>query len=316
MMVNIKELSQIPERLTGGHRLCGGCGATIAVRQILMGTKNPVVVGSATGCLEVSTTIYPYSAWKVPFIHNAFENSASNMSGVETAYKAMKKKGKIKEDIKFLAFGGDGGTYDIGLQALSGMLERGHNILYVCYNNEAYMNTSVQRSGATPYGADTTTSPAGKIKAGKDRIRKDLTSIVAAHHVPYAAQATISNWKDLVTKAEKAFSTEGPTFINVLAPCFRGWRYPAEKTVEMSKLAVETGYWPLIEVENGVWKFTYKPSVRKPIADFLKPQRRFEHLFQDKNKHLLDKIQEQVDEHWAYLERLTSVSCLGEAPAV
>ncbi|MBU2614588.1 MAG: pyruvate ferredoxin oxidoreductase, partial [Elusimicrobia bacterium] len=182
--------------------------------------------------------------------------------------------------------------------------------------NEAYMNTSVQRSGATPYGADTTTSPAGKIKAGKDRIRKDLTSIVAAHHVPYAAQATISNWKDLVTKAEKAFSTEGPTFINVLAPCFRGWRYPAEKTVEMSKLAVETGYWPLIEVENGVWKFTYKPSVRKPIADFLKPQRRFEHLFQDKNKHLLDKIQEQVDEHWAYLERLTSVSCLGEAPAV
>ncbi|OGS19991.1 MAG: pyruvate ferredoxin oxidoreductase [Elusimicrobia bacterium RIFOXYA2_FULL_39_19] len=313
-MATLKELSQIPEKLTGGHRLCAGCGATIAVRQILMGTKKPVVVGSATGCLEVSTTIYPYSAWKTPFIHNAFENVASTMSGVETAYNAMKKKGKIKEEIKFVAFGGDGGTYDIGLQALSGMLERRHNVLYVCYNNEAYMNTGIQRSGATPFGADTTTAPKGKVKTGKEQIRKDLTSIVAAHHVPYAAQSTIFYWKDMVAKAEKAFEANGPTFINVLAPCFRGWRYPAEKTLEISKLAVETGFWPMIEVENGVWRFTYKPSTRKPIAEFLKAQKRFEHLFEDKNKHMIDKIQQQTDEHWAYLERLTSVTCAGEKP--
>ncbi|MDP2980728.1 MAG: thiamine pyrophosphate-dependent enzyme, partial [Candidatus Omnitrophota bacterium] len=139
-MANIKELAKIPERLSGGHRLCAGCGASIVVRQVLMGTKDPVVASCATGCLEVATTIYPYTAWKIPFIHNAFENSAATMSGVETAYKALKKKGKITKEIKFVAFGGDGGTYDIGLQSLSGALERGHKFVYVCYNNEAYMN--------------------------------------------------------------------------------------------------------------------------------------------------------------------------------
>ena len=139
-MADIKELAKQQERLSGGHRLCAGCGASIVVRQVLMGTKDPVVAGSATGCLEVATTIYPYTAWKIPFIHNAFENVAATISGVETAYRALKKKGKIKKDIKFVAFGGDGGTYDIGLQSLSGALERGHNFVYVCYNNEAYMN--------------------------------------------------------------------------------------------------------------------------------------------------------------------------------
>ncbi len=210
-MANIKELSEkIPERLSPGHRLCAGCGASIAVRQVLMGTEDPVVVVSATGCLEVATTIYPYTAWNVPFMHNAFENAASTISGIETAYRALKKKGKIKKEIKFIAFGGDGGTYDIGLQALSGALERGHNFVYVCYDNEAYMNTGIQRSSATPYGASTTTAPAGKAVPGKVQFRKDLTAIVAAHRIPYAAQATISNWNDLVTKSQKAFSAEGP----------------------------------------------------------------------------------------------------------
>ncbi|MFC1666556.1 thiamine pyrophosphate-dependent enzyme [Candidatus Omnitrophota bacterium] len=308
-MASIKELAKQPERLSGGHRLCAGCGASIIVRQVLMGTKDPVVVGASTGCLEVATTIYPYTAWKTPFIHNAFENVAATISGVETAYRALKKKGKIKKDIKFVAFGGDGGTYDIGIQALSGALERGHNFVYVCYNNEAYMNTGIQRSGATPKGASTTTAPAGKVSHGKAQFRKDLTAIVAAHRIPYVAQASASSWNDLVTKAEKAFKVDGPAFLNVIAMCHRGWRFPQEDTISISKLAVETGFWPLIEVENGEWKFTYKPKQRKPVVEFLKPQGRFKHLFKEENKHILDEIQKDIDENWARLERLCEASC-------
>jgi len=308
-MANIKELSKQPERLSGGHRLCAGCGASIIVRQVLMATKDPVVVGASTGCLEVATTIYPYTAWKTSFIHNAFENVAATISGVETAYRALKKKGKIKKDIKFVAFGGDGGTYDIGLQSLSGALERGHNFVYVCYNNEAYMNTGIQRSGATPKGASTTTAPAGKVSYGKPQFKKDLTAIVAAHKIPYVAQASASSWNDLVTKAEKAFKVDGPAFLNVIAMCHRGWRFPQEDTIKVSKLAVETGFWPLIEVENGQWKFTYKPKQRKPVIEFLKPQGRFKHLFKEENKHILDEIQKDIDENFARLERLCEASC-------
>ena len=308
-MANIKELSKIPERLTGGHRLCSGCGASIAVRQVLMGTKDPVVIGASTGCLEVATTIYPYTAWAVPFIHNAFENVAATISGAETAYRALKKKGKIKKEIKFVAFGGDGGTYDIGLQSLSGALERGHKFVYVCYTNEAYMNTGIQRSGATPYGASTTTAPAGKASFGKPQARKDLTAIVVAHNIPYVAQATISNWNDLVTKSQKAFNADGPAFINVLALCHRGWRYPQENTISLAKLAVETGYWPLIEVENGVWRFTYKPKERKPVREFLKMQGRFKHLFKEGNKPVLESIQKEIDSNWQRLERLVESGC-------
>ncbi len=673
-MANIKELSKKPDRLTGGHRLCTGCGASIAVRQVLMGTDVPVVVGSATGCLEVATTIYPYTAWNVPFIHNAFENAAATMSGVETAYRALKKKGKIKKDIKFIAFGGDGGTYDIGLQSLSGALERGHNFVYVCYDNGAYMNclsldtmiitedglkkitdikvgdqvyafdqkthkavlkqcsgvfdngikevfrvetgrqsikatanhpflvlkrngrgkkldfiwkmvenlkpedevvtlknlsinkkhrfyfdlveigdykvnnlnkidlpektspelmeylgifvgdgwtrrkkgevgfalpaktkararllklhsklfggktradeiyvyansvnltgfidstgigkaaktktipgwifklnkqekekfveglmlsdgykigkscryvsaspallkslrlllqtmdyrvgkihwqkkekgtqcvnrlllkdskygyicfskktkpnlkkypsqskyrnyfignenfsiekiksitpvgmeqtldlrveeehnfiadgfvvhnTGMQRSSATPTGAATTTAPAGLESYGKPQVRKDLTSIVAAHNIPYVAQGSVSHWNDLVTKSEKAFKTEGPAFLNVLSLCTRGWRYPPELTVPLAKLGVETNYWPLIECENGKWRFTYKPKERKPITEFLKMQGRFKHLFKEENKPVLERIQKDIDDHWAYLEKLVQVT--------
>ena len=298
----------MPERLTPGHRLCSGCGASIAVRQVLMGTKDPVVAGGATGCLEVATTIYPYTAWNIPFIHNAFENVAATISGVETAYKALKKKGKIKKDIKFVAFGGDGGTYDIGLQSLSGALERGHRMVYVCYTNEAYMNTGVQRSGATPQGASTTTTPSGKVSYGKPQMRKDLTAIVAAHNIPYAAQACISHWNDLVTKSQKAFAADGPAFINVLSLCHRGWRSKQEDTISISKLAVETGYWPLVEIENGKWRFTYKPKERKPIAEFLKTQGRFKHLFKEENKPVLEEIQKTIDRQWERLERLVQAT--------
>ncbi|MBC8473754.1 MAG: pyruvate ferredoxin oxidoreductase [Candidatus Omnitrophica bacterium] len=308
-MANIKELAKQPERLSGGHRLCAGCGASIVVRQVLMATKDPVVVGASTGCLEVATTIYPYTAWKTPFIHNAFENVAATISGVETAYRALKKQGKIKKDIKFVAFGGDGGTYDIGLQSLSGALERGHNFVYVCYNNEAYMNTGIQRSGATPKGASTTTAPAGKASYGKRQFRKDLTSIVAAHKIPYVAQASASSWNDLVTKSQKAFAVEGPAFLNVISMCHRGWRFPQEDTIKISKLAVETGFWPLIEIENGNWKFTYRPKTRKPVIEFLKPQGRFKHLFKEENKHILDEIQKDIDDNWSRLERLCEANC-------
>jgi pyruvate ferredoxin oxidoreductase beta subunit len=303
-MANIKDLSKIPERLTGGHRLCSGCGASIAVRQVLMGTTSPVVAGASTGCLEVATTIYPYTAWNIPFIHNAFENVAATISGAETAYKALKKKGKIKKDIKFVAFGGDGGSHDIGLQSLSGALERGHKLVYVCYNNEAYQNTGMQRSGATPKGASTTTAPAGKVSYGKPQLRKDLTAIVAAHNIPYAAQGSISHWNDLVTKSQKAFAADGPAFLNVLSLCHRGWRYKQEDLIQVSKLAVETGYWPLIEVENGKWRFTYKPKQRKPVVEFLKTQGRFKHLFKEQNKPILEEIQKDLDHHWEYLEKL------------
>lgn len=302
-MANLKELSKIPERLSGGHRLCAGCGASIAVRQILMGTKDPVVVSCATGCLEVATTIYPYTAWKVPFIHNAFENSAATMSGIETAYRALKKKGKITKDIKFIAFGGDGGTYDIGLQSLSGVLERRHKMVYVCYNNEAYMNTGIQRSGATPKGASTTTAPAGKIIPGKQELRKDLTAIVAAHHIPYAAQGTISNWNDLITKSQKAFAADGPAFINVLSPCHRGWRYDMADTIAIAKLAVDTGFWPLYEVENGNLKVTYKPKQRKPITEWIKTQGRYKHLLKPGNEKIVEQIQADIDAMWERLDK-------------
>ncbi len=304
-MANLKELTHREDRLEGGHRLCAGCGASIAVRQVLLGAGvEPVVVGCATGCLEVSTTIYPYSSWKTPFIHNAFENSAATVSGVEAAFKGLKAAGKIPADkkVKFVAFGGDGGTYDIGLQSLSGAMERGHDMVYVCYDNGAYMNTGIQRSSATPKGAWATTSQVGAAQQGKQQRRKDLTAIMAAHGIPYAAQASISHWKDLTDKAEKAFAVEGPAFLNVFAPCPRGWRIPYDTTVEIAKSAVQTGYWPLYEVEDGVWRQTVKVVNRKPLEEFLKPQGRFKHLFKPENAGLLAEIQADVDKQWNALQ--------------
>jgi pyruvate ferredoxin oxidoreductase beta subunit len=304
-MANIKELSTREDRLAGGHRLCAGCGASIAVRQVLLGAgETPVVAGCATGCLEVSTTIYPYTSWKTPFIHNAFENSAATISGVEAAFKGLKAAGKIPADkrVKFVAFGGDGGTYDIGLQSLSGAMERGHDMVYVCYDNGAYMNTGIQRSSATPFAAWATTSEVGKAQQGKTQRRKDLTSIIAAHNVPYVAQASVSHWKDLTDKAEKAFAVEGPAFINILAPCPRGWRTKPEDTIGIAKLAVQTGFWPLFEVVDGEWSQTVKVMNKKPIEEFLKPQGRFGHLFKPGNEELLASVQVEVDRYWDYIQ--------------
>jgi len=297
-----KELAKKPDRLSPGHRLCAGCAAPIIVRQILAAIDDPVVVANATGCLEVATTIYPYTAWRVPWIHNAFENAAATIAGVETAYRSLVRQGKIPErNVKFIAFGGDGGTYDIGLQALSGALERGHQFLYVCYNNEAYMNTGIQRSGATPLGAHTTTSPAGSVIPGKTQMRKDLTAIVAAHDIPYVAQAAPSQWKDLMEKTRKAVNCGGPAFLNVLSSCNRGWRHETYETLEITQLAVDTCYWPLFEVENGVWRLTYKPKEKLPVEEWLKRQGRFRHLFRPENRHLIDELQAEVDRRWERL---------------
>ncbi|SKA05258.1 thiamine pyrophosphate-dependent enzyme [Selenihalanaerobacter shriftii] len=298
--VNLKELSTQDERLTGGHRLCSGCGASIIVRQILHATDNPVVVGCATGCLEVSTTIYPYTAWKDSFIHNAFENAAATISGVEAAYRSLKRQGKLNEneEIKFIAFGGDGGTYDIGFQSLSGAMERGHNMVYVCYDNGAYMNTGIQRSSATPKNASTTTSPAGKVIPGKQQFRKELTDIIAAHNIPYVAQTSPHNFKDLIRKARKAFEVDGPAFLNVLSQCPRGWRYPEDLAMDLMRAATDSCFWPLFEVENGEWNLNHIPKEKAPITDWLEPQGRFKHLFKEGNEHLIEEIQENVDKRW------------------
>ena len=254
MAYNLKKEAEKKERLAGGHRLCAGCGAGITVRGVLraLEPEDKAVIVNATSCLEVSTFMYPYTAYEDSFIHSAFENAAATCAGVETAYRALRARGKVEDNFKFITFGGDGGTYDIGLQSLSGAIERGHDMVYVCYDNEAYMNTGIQRSSATPKFADATTSPAGKVIPGKMQIRKDLTKIMADHHIPYVAQTlAMTNFKDLYEKSEKAIYTKGPAFLNVMAPCPRGWGYNTEDLIQINKLAVETCYWPLYEVIDG-----------------------------------------------------------------
>ena len=316
-MYNVKEIvANKPSRFSAGHRMCAGCGAPPVARMILRAVKpeDHVVISNATGCMEVSTCIYPYTSWTDSYIHTAFECTAATASGAEAAYKVLKKQGKIpeNEDTKFICFGGDGGTYDIGIQALSGAMERGHDMTYVCYDNGAYMNTGIQRSSATPQFADTTTSPAGTVIPGKMQVRKDLTEIMASHHLPYVAQtAAYLNFKDLYEKAEKAIYTKGAKFLNVLAPCPRGWGYPTEDLMKLNKLAVDTCYWPLYEVKDGVYHITYKPAKKLPVEEFLKPQKRFKHMFKPGNEWMIEKFQEEVDKRWEELlakEEMTNKS--------
>ncbi len=301
---NLKEMMNKPERLAPGHRMCAGCGATIGVRAVLRALLegDHAVIGNATGCLEVSSFTYPYTAYTDSYIHTAFENAAATLSGVEAAYNAMKRRGKIDDNFKFIAFGGDGGTYDIGLQSLSGALERGHDMVYVCYDNEAYMNTGIQRSSSTPRFADATTSPAGSVLPGKIQNKKNLTEIVAAHNVPYVAQTTfIGNFKDLHEKAHKAIYTKGANFLNILSPCPRGWRYDAENLQEICQLAVDTCVWPLYEIEDGIWRLTYEPKKKLPVEEFLSKQGRFKHMFAPGAEWMIEEAQEYVDKQWEKL---------------
>ena len=304
MAYSLKEQVAKPERFAGGHRLCAGCGAALAVRGVLRALKpeDKAVITNATSCLEVSSFLYPYTAWQDSYIHSAFENAGATAGGAEAAYRMLKKKGKIDETFKFIAFGGDGGTYDIGLQSLSGAMERGHDMVYVCYDNEAYMNTGVQRSSSTPRFADATTTPAGSVIPGKPQNKKDLTAIIAAHNIPYVAQTTfLGNFKDLHEKAEKAIYTEGPAFLNIMSPCPRGWRYETEDLADICKLAVDTCVWPLFEVENGAWKLTYEPRKKLPVEEYLKRQGRFSHLFEEGHEWMIEEAQKYVDERWEAL---------------
>ena len=312
MPYNVKEVvANKPSRFTSGHRMCAGCGAPPASRMIMRALKpeDHAVVCTATGCMEVSTFIYPYTSWTDSFIHTAFECAGATLSGVEAAYQSLKKQGKINHTTKFIAFGGDGGTYDIGLQSLSGAMERGHDMVYVCYDNGAYMNTGIQRSSATPKFADTTTSPAGSVIPGKMQSRKDLTKIMVGHHLPYVAQTVgYMNFKDIYEKAEKAIYTEGPSFLNVMAPCPRGWGYPTDELMNINKLAVETCYWPLYEVIDGVYKINYKPAKKLPIEEFLKPQKRFRHMFKPGNEWMIEEFQKEVDSRWQELLDLEEIT--------
>ncbi len=302
--ISLKELSERNIGLAPGHRACAGCPFPSIVRMVLSASDNPVVVANATGCLEVTSTIFPYSAWPVPWIHSAFENVAATIAGIETAFRVFKKRGIIPENkkINFIAFGGDGATYDIGLQALSGAIERGHNFLYILYDNQAYMNTGIQRSSATPFGANTTTSPAGKVIPGKLQDRKDITEIIAAHGTPYVAQASPSHFYDFISKIRKAFEIKGPKFIAVLSPCVPGWGYRENESIEIAKLAVETCFWPLYEIEHGVYKLTYKPAKKLPVRIWLEKQERFKHLIN--REELITEIQKKVDEKWERLLNL------------
>lgn len=299
----MKELTKKQNPLTQGHRMCPGCGAPTAVRQALMGVDGPVVVVSATGCMEVSTTVYPYSAWRMPFMHTAFENAGAGISGVEAAYKVLKKRGKIKENIKFVAFGGDGGTYDIGLQSLSGALERGHDFTYICYNNQGYMNTGAQRSSATPKSANATTSPAGREAPGKLQRAKDLTEIVAAHDIPYVAQTSLHDPMDLIRKVKRAVETPGAAFVNVLVPCPLFWKIDAADQAGICKLAVDSLFWPVYEVINGEYSLSYEPKQRRTIEEFLRAQGRYAHLFKKgaERMDLVEDAQRDADESWAKL---------------
>ena len=309
MALNLKELAKKEERFTSGHRLCTGCGPAIAIRQMMLAASDyNLAIANATCCVEISSVVYPYSSWKVSWYHNAFENTAAVASGIESAYKALKRKGVLNDDFRFICIGGDGGTYDIGFQALSGMAERGHRVLYVCYDNNAYMNTGIQRSGATPLGAWTTTSHAGEAYAGKTQTRKDLTQIMVAHGIPYVAQAAVGYWRDFMTKVQKALETDGPSFINILAPCWRGWRFDTSQTLELGKMAVETYHWPLFEVVEGKYRLTHTPKEKRPVTDYLKIQGRFGHLLKPGSEDLVAAWQKDVDDRWDRLQKLIAIS--------
>ena len=308
-MPKLKDLAQLEDKLVAGHGMCLGCGIPLIFKLVLRATEDPIIIANATGCLEVCTTIFPRTAWNCTWIHSAFENAAATIAGVEAMFKALKNRGKIPKDkkIKFLATGGDGGTYDIGLQALSGAVERGHQFIYLCYDNNVYANTGGQRSAATPLGASATTAPAGKKSPGKLQRRKDLTKIMAAHNIPYAAQASPARWQDLFTKAQKAFQVEGPAFLNVMCNCPTEWKYEASQGIRLAQLALDTCAWPLYEVENGKYKINYKPKEKKPVLEWLKPQGRFRHLFKEENAWVLEAIQKEVDEEWEELNKLATL---------
>jgi pyruvate ferredoxin oxidoreductase beta subunit len=306
-----KDIASKPDLFLPGHRACAGCGPANVLRMVMKATRGPTIVTEATGCMEVVSSIYPYTSWAVPWLHTAFETAASNASGIEAALKILKKKGKIKQEhIDVIAIAGDGGTYDIGFQALSGAAERGHDFLFVLYDNEGYMNTGIQRSGGTPMGAATTTSPAGSVMPGKLQHKKPIADIMVAHGIEYVATATPYYWRDMLQKVRKGLEVEGPAFLHIFAPCPRGWRSDPAKSIDYTKLAAESCVFPVYQVVKGKYELStpskliaLAPQKKKPITEYLKGQGRYRHLFTPQGKKVLDELQRFTDEQWAKLQK-------------
>ena len=304
---NLKEFSTANDRFEGAHLLCPGCAHSIIVRELMNCTDDDLVIATNTGCLEVSTAVYPYTSWDTSWIHIGFENAATAASCAEAMYKARKRKGTLKDpdrSVKFVAFGGDGSTYDIGFQWLSGAVERGHDFTYICLDNEVYANTGGQRSSATPIGASTTTSPAGRVSYGEKQNKKDMVGIMAAHGAPYVAQVAPNKWKLMVKSFQKALETEGPCYINAMSACTTEWKFAPNETIDISDLAVDSLVFPLYEIVNGTeLNILYRPKKVIPVKDYLASQGRFKHLFKPENAHILEEWQKRVDAQWEYLQR-------------
>ena len=279
-----------------GSAACPGCPATMALRILFKAIGKNMVMSVPACCTSVIESLHPKTSFNIPVMNIAFEAAAAGASGIEAG---LRQQGKT--DTTVVAWAGDGGTYDIGIQALSGAMERNTNFIYICYNNQIYSNTGIQRSGATPYAAWTTTTVSGKTE-----FRKEMGEIIQAHHIPYAAQACVSYPEDLYKKIKKAKSIKGPKYIEIMAPCPPGWRFPMEKTVDMGTLAVETGAWALYEYENDKVTFNGKSKLilegkidRKPVEEWIKYQGRFRHLFKPKKDvKRLKAIQEYTDMIW------------------
>ena len=292
-------LTKSKEILSPGHRACSGCAEVLAVRLMSKALGENTVIASATGCMEIVSSMFPTTAWEVPWIHVAFENAAAVASGVAAGLKALRKKGRIDDRyVKVVGMAGDGGTMDIGFQALSGAMERGHDMLFVCFDNEAYMNTGIQRSSGTPMGASTTTAPAGKFSSGQQTWKKNMPEIMVAHNVPYVATACTSYPLDFIRKVEKARSIKGPSYIHCFSVCPTGWRSPSQLAISTGRLAVQTGVFPLYEVENGEYRISGEmPEKLKPVKDYFKGQGRYRHLGEEE----IGKIQSRVETEYQKL---------------
>jgi len=295
-----KNLVTTEEFFTAGHSFCIGCGEALALRLACKALGSNVIIANATGCIEICTSPLPVTSWRIPWIHTLFENTAATISGIEAGLKILMKKGTIPErDIKCVAVAGDGGTSDIGIQALSGAFERNHDFLYLCFDNEAYMNTGIQRSSATPYGASTTTAPAGKLSIGQITRKKNMAEIAVAHDIPYVATACPSYPFDLMNKVKKGAEVKGPAYIHIFSPCPTGWRHASDLAIEIGRLAVETGIFPLYEVESGRYRLNIDRPKLKPVEEYLKLQGRYRHLMNRE----IEKIQAMINEDYAKLTK-------------
>jgi pyruvate ferredoxin oxidoreductase beta subunit len=301
--VTLKTFPKGPDVVAFGHRACQGCGEVLALRLMAKALGRDFMAVSATGCMEVCTSPFPQSSWQVPWIHVAFENAAAVAGGIDAANVIRRRKGKMPDKrIPVVAFAGDGGTADIGLQALSGALERYHeNLIYVCLDNEAYMNTGIQRSSATPFGASTTTSPAGKVSKGQSTWKKNMPAIAAAHNIPYVATASPAYHLDMMNKIRRAAAIAGPAYLHVYAPCPTGWRMVSELAVESARLAVKSRVFPLYEVIDGQYVLNQKVDTPIPLADYLKPQGRFRHLSEED----IAMISQRVNHEYEHLVKLS-----------